>query len=259
MDKLNAVIELDQVTVRYGDQIALDQVSLRVDEKSFIAIIGPNGGGKTTLIRSILGLQPISSGTVKLWGESPQKNRHQVGYVPQTRYFDRSFPITVKEVVEMGGLSNLYSRKISKSEQSDRVQKAIERLQIGSLLDRQVSQLSGGELQRTLIARALAADARMLILDEATANIDPKATALIYQILVDLNQHIPIVTVSHDLGVVAQFVKTIACVNRCLHYHDSKELTPTMLEEAYGCPVDLIAHGQTPHRVLSKHTGHAHD
>ena len=258
MEKLSLAVSLKDLSVSYGDSPALDCVSIDVPSNAFLAVIGPNGGGKTTLLRCMLGLQKPHTGTVRLWGEEPKKLRHRVGYVPQTRYFDRSFPISVREVVEMGGLSNLYTRNLSKTEQRQRVDAALQRMQLGALAKRQIGQLSGGELQRTLIARALAADATMLILDEATASIDPKAIELIYQLLVELNQRIPIITVSHDLGVVAQYVKTIACVNRCLHYHDSKELTPQMLEEAYGCPVDLIAHG-APHRVLSKHTGHAYD
>lgn len=248
-------VKLEHVTVKRGGQIILEDVSLQWDTGAFVAVIGPNGGGKTTLIRTLLGLQAPSAGKVELLGATPLRTRHRVGYVPQLRPIDLSFPISVAEVVAMGCLSHQHS----KAKHAEHVQNAMQQLELSSLAKRPVGTLSGGELQRTLIARALAADPQMLVLDEPTSHIDPKATELIYQILTQLNQRIPIITVSHELGVVSQFIKTIACVNRCVHDHGTKEMTPSMFEETYGCPVDLIAHGTLPHRVLSKHIGHSHD
>ena len=255
MDPITPVVVLDQVSVCYGPRTVLDAVSLSLPADAFVAVIGPNGGGKTTLVRAMLGLVPVQAGRVRLFGVDPRLSRHFVGYVPQTRAFDTSFPISVREVVAMGCLAHRHP----KAKQAEHVEMALSRLDLIELAERPIGRLSGGELQRTLMARAVASEPKMLILDEPTSNMDPLAIDIIYGLLRELNQSIPVITVSHDIGAVSQFVKTIACVNRCLHYHDSNEVTAHILQEAYGCPVDLVGHGAIPHRVLSKHTGHAHD
>ncbi len=257
METIKSCARLHGVSVRFDGLLALDEVSLDVDPQAFIALIGPNGGGKTTLIRVLLGLQSPASGKVELFGELPTRTRHRVGYVPQTRSFDSNFPISVREVVEMGCLTHFKKRQHGAHELCRKVDDVMAQLELTDIAERPIGTLSGGQLQRALIARALATEPEMLILDEPTASIDPHAVEMIYRHLLELNQRIPIITVSHDIGVVSQYVKTIGCVNQHLHYHASKEITPAMLEEAYGCPIDLLAHGQ-PHRVLGEHKGHGH-
>ncbi len=230
----------------YGGELVLDHVDLAIQPRDFLAIIGPNGGGKTTLIKVILGLLRPWSGEVIL-----NIPRGRLGYVPQFSTFDRSFPLRVRDVVLMGklgrrGLFQRYTR-----EDREDVDRILERLKLTGVALSHVSGVSGGQLQRVLIARALAGDPDILFLDEPTASIDAESREVLQEILAELNQRIPVVVITHDVTSMAPMVNRIACINRRLFYH-GEEIDQHVLEEVYGCPVELVAHG-VPHRVLHHH------
>lgn len=244
---------IDNLSVYYGRTPAIEGVCLDVADGEYLGIIGPNGGGKSTLLKAILGLVPISFGTVQIYGEKLEKNKALVGYVPQFAALDKKFPITLLEVVLTGRLKkglSPFCRFTSKDKEI--AYELLERVGITGLANRQISQLSGGEFQKMLIARALAANPRLLLLDEPTASVDAASRNQIYTLLSELNRNMTIILVTHDLLAVSSQVHRLACLNRQLVYHGEPELTENIINSLYGCPVDLIAHG-VPHRVLRKH------
>jgi zinc transport system ATP-binding protein len=245
------LIALRDVCVSYGDSPVLDSIDFEIREGDFVGVIGPNAGGKTTLLKVILGLIRPNRGVVTTFGRSPVEARGLIGYVPQYARFDADFPITVSEMVEIGRLG---PRSAGNSRSADReaVEEALARLELERVANDQIGQLSGGQLQRALIARALVSEPRALLLDEPTASLDTQIGRSVYGLLDQLADEIPVVLVSHDIGVISRKVRTIACLNVRMHYHRSRELTPEMVEAAYGCPVDLVAHG-VPHRVFETH------
>ncbi|NLJ67091.1 MAG: ABC transporter ATP-binding protein [Clostridiales bacterium] len=250
------VIEVDNLTVYYRQVCALSHVSLRVRDKEFLGIIGPNGGGKSTLLKAILGLVTPYSGDIRILGRSPKRAHGIMGYVPQFTSFHRDFPISVEETVLMGRLSGRipFFHKYSR-EDMDITHSLMEKLEIYHLRNRQIGQLSGGQFQRALIARALTTKPRILMLDEPTASLDTEAKSHIYSILEELNQDMTIIMVTHDMGAISTHVESLACLNRELFYHGHSELSEDVINSIHGCPVDIIAHGTIPHRVLKDHHG----
>lgn len=242
------LIELDRVTFGYERRPVLEEVTLTVRRGDFLAVIGPNGGGKTTLLKLMLGLVAPWSGTVRRHA----RRRGGLGYVPQFAAFDRHFPARVLEVVRMGRLGLRRPLARFRDEDGAAARRALDRVGIGPLADRPVADLSGGQIQRTLIARALASEPEALLLDEPLASLDAEVRSSLVDVLRELHREVPLVVVTHDLTPLAGLVRQIACVNRRLHYHPEGKLTAAMLEEVYGCPVELIAHG-VPHRVLEPH------
>ena len=244
---------MENIWVHYDDVPVLEEVSLQVERGDFLGVIGPNGGGKTTLLRVILGLVKPDRGEVRVLGKPPEKSRVDIGYVPQQNLFDREFPISVQDVVLMGryGKAGLL-RRYSETDRS----KALSTLETVGMLNqksRQIGTLSGGEQQRVFIARALVSEPKLLLLDEPTASIDPTMQTDFYELLEKLSQRMAVIMVSHDVGAISIFVEKIACLNRQLFYHGSKEIEPEILEATYKCPIQLIAHGDVPHRVLKEH------
>lgn len=250
---MEKVIELKDVWVRYGNQTILEAVNLELKEpKGLLGIIGPNGGGKTTFLKVLLGLLKPYKGSVKLFGKSPEKSRDLVGYVPQYKGFDFDFPISVWEVVLTGRMSHTGFLKKYKAEDIKATEEALKTVEMLEYKDRQIGQLSGGQRQRVFIARALATNPRLLLLDEPNSGLDPHMQDELYRLLDALKQKMAIIMVTHDLSAVSVYVDKIACLNRTLHYHDSREIPVEDLEATYQCPVELIAHG-VPHRVLEIH------
>jgi zinc transport system ATP-binding protein len=247
------VIELEHVWVKYRHRDVLEDISLSIGERDFYGIIGPNGGGKTTLLKVMLGLISPSSGTVRVLGGTPEENRRCIGYVPQYRTFDFGFPISVLEMVMTGRLGHI-GRNPKKYREEDRelARKTLRIMGIEDLKHRQIDQLSGGQQQRAMIARALVTEPKVLLLDEPTVHIDVQVENQFYDLLKQLHTTMAIVLVTHDIGAVSVYVDKIACLNRRLFTHDSREITGDMLAAAYQCPVDLVAHG-LPHRVLREH------
>ncbi|NLG36903.1 MAG: ABC transporter ATP-binding protein [Clostridiales bacterium] len=246
-------IRLEHVRVCFGRVPALVDVSLEVREGEYLGVIGPNGGGKTTLLRAILGLVPVTEGEIRVCGRPPGRGRAAVGYVPQSAAIDRRFPITVGEVVLTGRISG-GPRPLRRYTSADRRHTGalLERVGIAHLAGRQVAGLSGGEFQKMLIARALAAEPRILLLDEPTASVDAVSREQIYALLREMSREMTILLVTHDLLAISSHVRRLACLNGRLFYHGEPELSQSVIGALYGCPVDLIAHG-VPHRVLSEH------
>ncbi|MFQ5888811.1 MAG: metal ABC transporter ATP-binding protein [Gemmatimonadota bacterium] len=245
-------IELRDVWFSYRDVLVLEDVDLALEEGDFLGIIGPNGGGKTTLLKLILGLLEPDRGKIRIFGRRPADGRGEIGYVPQYARFDSDFPISVLDTVLMGRLGWRRAPRFFGTADRETALRALDRVLMADLADRQIGRLSGGQLQRVLIARALAVEPRILLLDEPTASVDTQVGRSVYELLDELAREITVVLVSHDIGVISRHVKTIACLNRRFYYHHSRELTAEMLEAAYGCPVELVAHGH-PHRVLGDH------
>jgi zinc transport system ATP-binding protein len=252
------IVEIKNVFFAYNGQTVLEGVNLDIRQGDFIAMIGPNGGGKTTLLKLILGLLKPGKGSIRVLGDTTENASHQIGYVPQDVHVNRGFPISAMDIVLMGKLQP--DRRWAKSSAQDRQEalNALKRLEIETFAYSKIGELSGGQRQRVFIARALVSQPKLLLLDEPTASIDAKGQAEFYSLLKTLNKDIPILVVSHDLVAISTYVKSVACVNKRLHYHNQAEITGEMLEEMYPCtdeevcPVELIAHG-LPHRVLKHH------
>ena len=257
---MTTVIHINNLYVNYKHTPALAGVSLDVAEGEFLGIIGPNGGGKSTLLKAILGLVPIAAGEISIYGQTVPKNRSLIGYVPQFTAVDRGFPISVAEATMTSRLkSGLHPFFRYCQEDKAVVAECLDKVGLSNLAQRQISELSGGEFQRLLIARALCLQPKILLFDEPTASVDPASTERIYELLSEFNKAgTTILLVTHDLMVIASSVGSLACLNQNLIYHGKPELTEPIVTQMYGCPVDLIAHG-VPHRVLRDHDGgHKH-
>ena len=246
------LVEVRDVTFGYGREVVLDHVSLAIEPRDFLAVIGPNGGGKTTLLKAILGLVRPWSGEVAFHLPSGSDPRGRLGYVPQFSTFDRDFPLRISDMVLMGRLGRRSVLRPYSREDRAAAGRAIERLGLTGVARSHASEVSGGQLQRALIARALVSEPEILFLDEPTASIDAESRETLRELLEDLNRTIPIVVVTHDVTSLAPMVRRIACINRKLFYHGGPELSLEVMEEVYGCPVELVTHG-VPHRVLHDH------
>lgn len=247
------IIELENVNFSYfRGQKTIENVSLKIKKNDFLAIIGPNGGGKSTLLKLMLGLLKPSSGKIRIAGKKPEKGRHYAGYVPQHFNFDFQFPMTVLDVVLMGRLFATRPGKKYTNEDINIAKRSLKQVEMSGFEDRQISMLSGGQRQRVLIARALAVQPRVLLLDEPVSSIDSNWQASFYQILKKLNKSMAIVIVTHNMGFVSTYIKKIACMNITLHYHGSTKEGIEHLSGDYQCPVEMVAHG-VPHRVLGEH------
>ena len=248
---MESLVSLKNVSVQYDETTALEGVSLNIYPDDFLGIIGPNGGGKTTLVKAILGT--IShSGEISYSPTLSERGHRLIGYLPQQAEFDRSFPISVIEVV----MSGLQAEKglIKRYTTTDR-KRAMELLEIAgieSIAERQISEISGGQMQRALLCRAVILEPNLLILDEPTNFVDNQFENELYTLLHRLNERMAIVMVSHDLGTITSVVKSIVCVNRTVHRHDSNIITAEQLEN-YHCPIQIISHGHIPHTVLEHH------
>jgi zinc transport system ATP-binding protein len=248
---METIVELSDVNAGYDDEIILKKVNLTIRMNDFIGVIGPNGGGKTTLVKVVMGLLKPMSGKVTVF-KNGSENRRIIGYLPQISKTDNKFPIAVKDVVlsglaKSGKLINRYS-----NDDYLKVGKLLDRMGISHLSQKNIGELSGGQLQRVFLCRAIIANPRLLILDEPNTYVDNKFESDLYEILGELNKVMAIMIVSHDVGTITYYVKSIACVNRTLHYHDSNIISEAQLA-AYNCPIQIIAHGQIPHTVLKAH------
>ena len=252
------IVEIKNVSFAYSGQPVLQDVSLDIQLGDFIALIGPNGGGKTTLLKLILGLLKPNRGTIKVMGEATQKASHHIGYVPQNVNINQNFPITAMDVVMMGKLEP--GRRWKRPTASDRrdAMATIDRMEMAPLASRKIAELSGGQRQRIFIARALVTKPQLLLLDEPTASIDTKGQTDFYKLLKELNKDITILVVSHDLLVISTYAKSMACMNRRLHYHNHNEITGDMLKSMYACtveeicPVELLSQGGHPIRAANE-------
>ncbi len=245
-------IEVEHVWFSYHKVPVLEDVSFSLPQGEFLAILGPNGGGKTTLLKLMLGLLEPQKGNIRILGRSPRESRRLVGYLPQQTDFNMSFPITVYEIALMGRLSSRRLGRPYSRQDHEKVQEVLELVGMWEQRYSLIGHLSGGQRQRVFIARALATEPSILFLDEPTSSIDPGFGTDLYDLLKDLNETITIVVITHDIGVISQHVKSVACINRSLIFHGEGKITQEMLDMAYQCPVDLVAHG-VPHRVFPFH------
>ncbi len=257
-----ALIEINHLSLAYENDIILENINLQVDPLDFLAVIGPNGGGKTTLLKLLLGLIEPQQGSVEIMGMPPGRLGGRIGYLPQYTTVSNSFPISVRDAVLMGkvapGLKGVFGLNFGKRSGDD-VEKALERVGMLKHINRKISDLSGGQRQRVFVARAIVDEPSLLLLDEPAASVDQAGKSGLYCLLKELNAEMSIVMVSHDISVLGHGVKSVACVNRKVHLHDQPKLTHELLSEAYGetikgtCPIELVTHGELPHRVLGFH------
>ena len=246
------VIRIRDLWAGYDEDPVLEGINLSVWESDFIGLIGPNGGGKTTLIKVLLGLLPPQRGEVQIMGKPVEEGRQHIGYVPQVVVFDREFPISVWEVALMGRLGKRGLFRYYSTQDQEIVAEALRKVEMLDQRKRAIGELSGGQRQRVYIARALATQPDILLLDEPTASVDPQISGSIYELLNELNQKVTILLISHDMSAISSYTKTVGCLNRQLFYHGGREVTEDMVSASYHCPIDLIAHG-VPHRVLARH------
>jgi len=252
-------IEVKDLWFSFTGTPVLEGVNLEIYPSDFLAIIGPNGGGKTTLLKLMVGLLKPDRGSVRVFGRPPMEAAHRIGYVPQESGPDKRFPISVFDVVVMGRLKGGGGRwRFSKQDQT-LAREALERVEMWALRKRRIGELSGGQRQRVFVARALVAEPELLLLDEPMASVDQKGQTDFYAFLKDLNETVTIVLVSHDPMVLSSHIKSVACVSKQVYFHNAPEITQEMMEMAYHCPVELISHGRLPHRVLPDHSGEEDD
>lgn len=226
--KRKEIIKLEKVNFSYGKEEFLRDITLPIYEDDFLGIIGPNGGGKTTLLKLILGLLEPKKGKISVFGKSPKNARHEIGYLSQFKNIDFDFPVTAHEIVLLSRVGDNLFKRYSK-EDKEAVKKSMKELGIWNLRDKKLNELSGGEKQRVFVARAIANDPKVLILDEPMSNLDIHIQEEFYKILKGLNKKIAIVIVDHDLEMVSKYAKEIVCVNKCnthaLRYHDADSLS----------------------------------
>lgn len=234
-------IHLDNVSFTYGGDDVLRQVDLSLEPGAFLAVIGPNGGGKTTLIKLMLGLLTPRTGTVRIFGKNPARTMPCVGYVPQNTHFERGFPITVLDVVLLG-LDRTHSRRFGFFQRfKHKAMETLSKVDMTRYADRRFDELSGGQRQRILVARALMSDPELLLFDEPTSNIDPSGKLCLFELLTGLTRDLTVVMVSHDLISASAGITDVAMVNKTLI--QGTEITPDMLQLVYGvhdsaCPLD---------------------
>jgi len=246
-----SLFEMYSLSASYGTNVVLQDVNFKVNESDFIGVIGPNGGGKTTLLKVILGLIKPSAG--KIVFNSDLVDDNSIGYLPQIATGDINYPVDVTDVV----LSGMMIRKkiITRMSSADRkkAREVIDELGLSGMERSSLNELSGGQLQRVFLGRAIIGNPKLLLLDEPGNFVDSTFESDFYEKLKELNKRMAILMVSHDIGIISAHVRSYACVNRSLHYHPTSEISNEQLL-AYGCPIQLITHGTVPHTVLKQHS-----
>lgn len=244
MKPVETLISLKHISAGYEGRAVVQDVSIDITNNDVIAFIGPNGGGKTTILKVLLGILSPMEGEVK------RKSGLKIGYLPQVNDIDFSFPISVMDVVLSGMQSGM--RLWPSKEARKRAEELLEFAHLDHLKGRAIGDLSGGQRQRVFLCRAIMGEPHLLILDEPVTYMDKVAETNLYQLLPKLAGRMAIILVSHDIGTVSSFVKTIACINKTLHYHATNKISESMLS-IYECPVEIVSHGAIPHRVLLNH------
>lgn len=238
----NPVISLKNVNFSYGGLKVLDGISLDIAQGEFIGVVGPNAGGKSTLLKLILGLLKPTRGQVSVLGEKPAKARTRIGYVPQYPLFAREFPITVEQTVLMARLGKTRLWGGYTATDKTIAAKALAETETLPLRKRRLNALSGGQLQRVLLSRALACEPEILILDEPTSNLDQRVETEIFDLLKALNERMTIIIVSHDIAFVSAYVGRVACLNRTLVCHEAAHIDGKLLDTLYGTHVHAVEH-----------------
>ncbi len=247
------LIKIENLTLGYDKEPVLQNVNMELYENDFVGVIGPNGGGKTTLLKAILGLIKPMKGQIR-FRQDMNEAKKPIGYLPQVKHIDRNFPITVFDVVHSGSLMQQRGA-VTQAQIRQKTEELLHEMGIYAIRKKAIGDLSGGQMQRVFLCRALLSDPQILILDEPDTFVDNRFEGELYEKLKVLNQQMAIVLVSHDLGTISSYVKTIACVNGELHYHNDNIITQEELN-SYNCPIKLITHGAIPHTVLQHHHKH---
>jgi len=252
-------VEIRDLNFQINGHVILEGISLDVDEGDFVGLIGPNGGGKTTLLEVIVGTVLGWTGEVRVFGRDPRAlgaDRHLIAYVPQGETGSPDFPATARDVVMMARVPlRGLARRLSRDDAAA-AREALESVGMSEHSDRPIGDLSGGQRQRVMIARALAAGPRLLILDEPTTGIDPAAEEGFFELLASLKERLSltIIMASHDLTTVSEHCSTVACINRTMHCHSApRELDHEQLSKVFGAHVEFLIHGDVPHRVVRRH------
>jgi zinc transport system ATP-binding protein len=238
----STVIELENMSFSYNAKLVLENVNLAVADKDFVWIVGPNGGGKTTLVKLILGLLQPRTGSVRVFGTTPSAARRRIGYMPQQAQLDLRFPVTAREVVLMGRLNKGMAPGMYSADDKHIVRQALELVGMESVAETPLRDLSGGQQRRLLIARALACQPDMLLLDEPTANLDRNAERELFRILKKLNQRLTVMMISHDPAFVSDFVEQVVCVNRTVVVHPTTDRDREFIGELYGDRLRMVRH-----------------
>ncbi len=239
-----AIIAIEGLTFRYDGVPVLEDVNLTINEKEFVWVVGPNGGGKTTLLKLVLGLLRPTRGMVRVFGQSPERARPRLGYMPQQVQLDPLFPVDVMGIVLMGRLGNGVRWGLHRRQDKEAAEQALREVGLWEKHGHSFSALSGGQQRRLLIARALACKPDLLLLDEPTANLDLAVEEELFELLRKLNQRLTIVMVSHDPAFVSQFVERVVCVNRKVAVHPTSEMEEETMNELYGRQVRMVRHDQ---------------
>lgn len=250
---MNKLIEIKGLSAGYDQKLVLRDVDLTVYENDFLGIIGPNGGGKTTLVKLIMGLLTPKEGKIQFFRGGKSVDSISMGYLPQYNAIDKKFPISIYDVI-LSGLSGSKSFfKNFTKEHHDLVKEVIQRMGLEGMEKKAIGQLSGGQMQRALLGRAIVSNPEILILDEPNTYIDQRFETRLYEILTEMNKERTILLISHDIGTVISNVKSIACVNETLDYHPDSEIPSNWLENKFECPIELLGHGDLPHRIIKNH------
>ncbi len=234
-------VEVKDVWFAYDREPVIEAADFTIEQGDFVSVVGPNGGGKTTILKLILGLLRADRGRIRVLGQSPDRVRRLVGYTPQNALHDLQFPITVMEVVLLGRLGERLGGPYTREDRRE-AETALAEVGVLDLARRGYAELSGGQRQRVLIARTLCSQPKLLLMDEPTANVDTQAEESLIHLLGDLNQRMTIVLVSHDLAFVAKAVKSAICVNRQVAVHATAELTSEAVRGIYGDQVRVVRH-----------------
>jgi zinc transport system ATP-binding protein len=240
LQTINA-IEVSNLSFSYEEQKVLQEINFTIKKNEFTTLIGPNGGGKSTLLKLILGINDIQKGTIKIFGEPYQSQTKKLGYVPQNTNINLSFPITVLEVVMMG--QEKLSKRVFgyKKEEKERAVEVLQKVNMQNFANNPISKLSGGQRQRVLIARALFSSPDILLLDEPTSNIDIKGSEQVYKTLQELNQEITVVVVSHDISVILQYASKAIYINKKLTHHDLSLMKNQFKSvDSHICEIELL-------------------
>ncbi len=240
MDSSLHAIEIHHLSFAYRDRQVLDDIHLTVKKGDFLGIVGPNAGGKSTLLKLILGLLKANKGQIQVCGQKPKKGRAKIGYVPQYPVFSRDFPISVEQTIATGRFTRLFQRFTAQDQVI--IDKVMTTTEVTEFKHRAIGTLSGGQLQRVLLARALACEPQVLILDEPTANIDMRMETDIFDLLKQLNQKMTILVVSHDIGFISKYVNQVACVNKTLICHETACINGQVIDDLYAQHVHMVDH-----------------
>ena len=254
---MNKILDISNVFAGYdSNPRIIKNISFSVYQNDFLGIIGPNGGGKTTLLRTIMGLIKPTEGRVSFFNDKGENvSKINIGYLPQLNKIDQKFPISVHDVILSGlSMKSKFPSFSIPQHYKQRVEDIAEQMGVEKLLKRPIGELSGGQLQRVLLGRSIIDNPVLLILDEPISYVDKSFETNFYKILDEINSRMAIVLVSHDIGTILSTVENVLCVNETAHYHCGTEISQDWLDNAYdSCPFEIVGHGAVPHRVLRKH------